>query len=86
MPGGTLYIDNVNFHRRDVEGRLMNTSRNSMRSKPSSKPISSGLLRGPATTASGGRGSHPKALSMEWIYLSRRKNAPELYAKKSTTW
>jgi hypothetical protein len=57
-----------------------------MRSKPSSKPISSGLLRGPATTASGGRGSRPKALSMEWIYLSHRKSAPELYAKKSTTW
>jgi hypothetical protein len=38
------------------------------------------------TMASGGRGSCPKVLSMEWIYLSRRKSAPELYAKKSTTW
>jgi hypothetical protein len=27
-----------------------------------------------------------KVLSMEWIYLSRRKSAPELCAKKSTTW
>jgi hypothetical protein len=44
------------------------------------------FLRGPATTASGGRGSHPKALSMEWIYLSRRKSAPKLCTKKSTTW
>jgi hypothetical protein len=38
------------------------------------------------TTASGGRGSRPKALSMGWIYLSRRKSAPKPYAKKSTTW
>jgi hypothetical protein len=53
-----------------------------MRSKPSKKLVSSGLLRGPATTASGGRGSRPKALSMEWIYLSRQKSASELYAKK----
>jgi hypothetical protein len=56
-----------------------------MRSKPFSKSISSSLLRGPTTTASGERGSHPKALSMEWIYLSRRKSAPEPCAKKSTT-
>jgi hypothetical protein len=48
--------------------------------------ISSGLLRGPATTVSGGRGSCPMALSMEWIYLSRRKSAPEPCTKKSTTW
>jgi hypothetical protein len=33
-----------------------------------------------------GRGSRPKALSMEWIYLSCQKSAPELCAKKSTTW
>jgi hypothetical protein len=39
-----------------------------------------------ATTASGGRGSRPKVLSMEWIYHSHWKSAPELYAKKSTTW
>jgi hypothetical protein len=32
------------------------------------------------------KGFLPKALSMEWIYLSRRKSAPELCAKKSTTW
>jgi hypothetical protein len=32
------------------------------------------------------KGSHPKVLSMEWIYLSRQKSAPELCAKKSTTW
>jgi hypothetical protein len=32
------------------------------------------------------KGSRPKALSMEWIYLSCRKSVPELYAKKSTTW
>jgi hypothetical protein len=31
------------------------------------------------------KGSLPKALSMEWIYLSHRKSAPELCAKKSTT-
>jgi hypothetical protein len=54
--------------------------------KASLKPISSGLLRGPATTTSGGRGSRPKALSMGWIYLSRRKSTPEPCAKKSTTW
>jgi hypothetical protein len=54
-------------------------------SKPSLKSISSGLLRGPATTASGGMGYHPNMLSMEWIYLSHRKSAPELCAKKSTT-
>jgi hypothetical protein len=30
--------------------------------KASLKPISSGLSRGPTTTASGGRGSGPKAL------------------------
>jgi hypothetical protein len=36
--------------------------------------------------ASGGRGSRRKALSMGWIYLSRRKSAPEPCAKKSTTW
>jgi hypothetical protein len=47
-----------------------------MRSKPSLKSISSGLLRGPATTALGGRGSRPKVLSMEWIYLSHQKSAP----------
>jgi hypothetical protein len=35
-----------------------------MRSKPSLKPISSGLSRGPTTTASGGRGSRLKTLSM----------------------
>jgi hypothetical protein len=32
------------------------------------------------------RGSRPKALSMEWIYLSHRKSALELCAKNSTTW
>jgi hypothetical protein len=50
------------------------------------KPISLGLLRGPATTASGGRGSHPKVLSMGWIYLSHQKSGPEHCTKKSTTW
>jgi hypothetical protein len=46
--------------------------------KVPSKPISSGLLRGPTTTTSDGRGSCPKALSMEWIYLSHWKSAPEV--------
>jgi hypothetical protein len=31
-------------------------------------------------------GSCPKVLSMEWIYLSHRKSAPDHCAKKSTTW
>jgi hypothetical protein len=39
-------------------------------------------LRGPATTASGGRGSHLKALSMKWIYLPLQRSAPELYARR----
>jgi hypothetical protein len=53
-----------------------------MRSRLSLKPISSALLRGPATTASGGRGSHLKALSMKWIYLPLQRSAPELYARR----
>jgi hypothetical protein len=44
------------------------TSRNTMRSRLSSKPISSALLRRPATTVLGGRGSHLKALLMMWTY------------------
>jgi hypothetical protein len=39
-----------------------------------------------ATTASGGRGSRPKALSMGWIYLSCWKSTPKPCAKKSITW
>jgi hypothetical protein len=36
--------------------------------------------------ASGGRGSHLKALLMKWIFLYLQKSVPELYAKKLTTW
>jgi hypothetical protein len=52
--------------------------RSMMRSRLSSKPISSALLREPATTALGGRGSHLKALLMTWTYLPLQNIAPEL--------
>jgi hypothetical protein len=53
-----------------------------MRSKPSSKPVSSALLRELTTTALGGRGSHLKALLMTWTYLPLHKIVPELYARR----
>jgi hypothetical protein len=53
-----------------------------MRSRLSLKPISSALLRGPATTALGGRGSHLKALLMMWTYLLLQKIVLELYARR----
>ena len=43
-----------------MKSSLLNTRRSMTRSKLCWKPISSALLRGPATMASGGRGSHPQ--------------------------
>src|SRR3954468_8419326 len=65
---------------------LMSPRRHMMISKLSSKPISSALLRGPVSMASGGKGSHPKALLMRWICLFLQRNAPELCDRKSITW
>ena len=59
-----------------------NTSRSMMRSKLSSKPISSALSRGPVTTASGGRGSHPKALLTTSTCTYCQRSAPEPCARK----
>jgi hypothetical protein len=53
-----------------------------MRSRLSSKPISSDLLREPATTASGGRGSHLKVILITWTYLPLQRIVPELYARR----
>src|SRR6185295_18263626 len=60
-----------------MKSSLLNTRRSMMRSKLCWKPISSALLRGPATMASGGRGSHQKLLSTMYICLCHQKSAPE---------
>src|SRR6185312_9020104 len=59
-----------------MKSSLLNTRRSMMRSKLCWKPISSTLLRGPATMASGGRGSRQKALSTTWICLYHQRSAP----------
>jgi hypothetical protein len=53
-----------------------------MRSRLSSKPISSALLKEPATTVLGGRGSYLKALLMTWTYPPLQKIVPELNARR----
>jgi hypothetical protein len=53
-----------------------------MRSRLSSKPISSALLRRPATTVLGGRGFHLKVLLMMWTYPPLQKIVLELCAWK----
>jgi hypothetical protein len=50
------------------------------------RPISSARLRGPVTTASGGRGFHLKGHSTKWIYLPLRKNELGLSVRRSITW
>jgi hypothetical protein len=47
------------------ESSLLNTSRGTMKSRLSLKPISSALLKGLAATVSGGEGFHLKVLLME---------------------
>ena len=44
--------------------------------------ISSALSREPATTASGGRGSHQRALSTTLICLCHQRSEPEPYASR----
>jgi hypothetical protein len=57
-------------------------SRKTIRLRLSSKPISSALLRKPATTALGGRGSHLKAPLMLWTYPPLHKIVTGLCARK----
>jgi hypothetical protein len=64
------------------EELLLNTSRNTIRSRLSSKPISSALSRRPAITVLGGKDFHLKALLMAWICPPLPKIVPELCAKK----
>src|SRR6185437_10338527 len=58
-----------------MKNSLLNTRRSMMRSKLCWKPISSALLRGPATMALSGRGSRLKALSTTWICLYHQRSA-----------
>ena len=50
--------------------------------KASSKPISSALSRGPATTVSGGRGSHQRALLTTLIGPCGQRSVPGPYARR----
>jgi hypothetical protein len=82
-PSGTIFIDYINFRRQDIVGGYRgSTSRSMMRSRLSSKPISSALLRVPATTALGERGSYLKTLLMKWTYLPLQRIIPELCARR----
>src|SRR4051812_25376858 len=65
---------------------LRSTRSDTMRSKLSSKPISSALSRGPVRMASSGKGFHPKASLMKSICRFIQRSAPEPCAKKSITW